>query len=188
MVSVYEVDANALIERVAEELKKSNLVQPPEWSQFVKTGVAKQRPPMSSDWWYMRAASVLRSVFKLGPIGVSKLRTKYGSKQNRGVAPEKFRIASGKILRVVLQQLEKEGYIAANKDNKHKGRVIAPKGQSLLEKCAASIAKGGKSEKPKAEKPKAPKAEKVEEKAPKEEKVEEPKAEVVEKNEAKVEE
>ena len=141
MVSIYSVDANNLIEKVAQELKKSDLVHPTEWAKFVKTGVAKERPPVDDDWWYFRAAAILRSVYKLGPVGVSKLRTKYGSKQNRGVRPEKFRDASGNIIRTILQQLEKDGYIMQNKDDKKKGRVIAPKGQSLLEKTASSLAR-----------------------------------------------
>ncbi len=139
MVSIYSVDSNAHISLVAQELKKTDLVQPPEWAQFVKTGVAKQRPPVDDDWWFARAASVLRSVSKLGPIGVNKLRTKYGSKKNRGLRPEKFKDASGNILRTVLQQLEKEGLVSQNKDPKVKGRIITAKGQSLLEKCAASL-------------------------------------------------
>ena len=139
MVSIYTVDTNALIAKVAQELKKSDIVHPAEWAKFVKTGIAKQRPPVDEDWWYVRAASILRSVYKLGPIGVSKLRTKYGSKQNRGVRPEKFRDASGNIIRTILQQLEKEGLIMQSKD-KRKGRVITPKGQSLLEKSASSLA------------------------------------------------
>ena len=139
MASIYQVDQNELIAKVAEGLKKSTLVQPPEWAKFVKTGVSKQRAPIDSDWWHVRAASVLRAVYKLGPIGVAKLRTKYGSKKNRGYKPEKFKVASGNILRTVLQQLEKEGYVAQNKDNRKKGRVITAKGQSLLEKTATQI-------------------------------------------------
>ena len=140
MVSIYSVDSNALIEKVAEELKKSDLVSPTEWSKFVKTGISRERPPVNDDWWYFRAASILRSVFKLGPIGVSKLRTKYGGKQDRGVRPERFKDASGNIIRTILQQLEKEGLVMQNKNDKRKGRVIAPKGQSLLEKSASAIA------------------------------------------------
>ncbi len=141
MVSIYNVDPSALIERVSEELKKSDMVQPPEWAQFVKTGPSKTRPPASDDWWYVRAASVLRAVYKEGPIGVAKLRTRYGSKQDRGLAPERFRPASGNILRTILQQLEKEGYLMQGKDKNAQGRHITPKGQSLLEKCASALYK-----------------------------------------------
>ena len=182
MVSIYTVDTNALIAKVAQELKKSDIVHPAEWAKFVKTGIAKQRPPVDEDWWYVRAASVLRSVYKLGPIGVSKLRTKYGSKQNRGVRPGKFKDASGNIIRTILQQLEKEGLIMQNKD-KRKGRVITPKGQSLLEKSASSLA-GAKS-KPKKEEPKKeePKKEEPKKEEPKEIEHEEEKKETPSKEE-----
>ncbi|MFP4117539.1 MAG: 30S ribosomal protein S19e [Candidatus Woesearchaeota archaeon] len=141
MVSVYSVDPSALIRRVSEELKKTDLVHPPLWAKFVKTGPAKDRPPVEDDWWYVRASSVLRAVYKEGPIGVGKLRTRYGSKQNRGLAPERFRPASGNILRTILQQLEKEGLLMQGKDKNERGRHITSKGQSLLEKCASELHK-----------------------------------------------
>ncbi len=139
MVSIYKVDPNKLIEEVAQELKKSEVMTPPEWSAFVKTGISRERPPENPDWWYVRAASVLRFVYREGPIGVSKLKTKYGSKKNRGYAPEKFKKASGNILRTILQQLEKEGYLIQSKDKKERGRMTTPKGQSLLEKSASKV-------------------------------------------------
>lgn len=186
MVSVYSVDAYDLIKKVSQELKKTDLVHPPEWAQFVKTGVFKQRPPVDEDWWYIRAAAILRSVYKLGPVGVAKLRTKYGGKQNRGVRPEKFRVGSGNIIRTILQQLEKEGLVASVKDEKKKGRVITPKGQSLLDKVAISLAKPSKTKKE--EKKPEIKKEKSEAKSENEEKAEEkPKAEKSKKEE-KVEE
>ena len=70
-----EVPQDELIKKVAEELK--SIIGQPEWAPFVKTGNHKERPPVDNDWWYIRAASVLRKVYLLGPIGVSKLRTKY---------------------------------------------------------------------------------------------------------------
>ncbi len=147
MVSIYAVDTNALLEKVSQELKKSDIVQPPEWAAFVKTGPAKDRPPAADDWWYIRAASILRAVYKEGPIGVTKLRTRYGSKQDRGYAPERFRPASGNIIRTILQQLEKDGYLMQGKDRNQRGRHITSKGQSLLEKCASGLTEK-KQEKP----------------------------------------
>jgi small subunit ribosomal protein S19e len=141
MVSIYSVEANELIIKAAEELKKINSVKPPEWAAFVKTGVSKQRPPSQKDWWYIRAAAVLRSIYKMGPIGVNKLRTRYGSKKNRGVKPEKFKIGGGNIIRKILQQLEKAELIKKVDIGVHKGRIIAPKGKSLMDKLAISIIK-----------------------------------------------
>jgi small subunit ribosomal protein S19e len=146
MVSAYSVDPNELIEKVAESLKSLREIQPPEWATFVKTGTHKQRPPTRPDWWYVRAAAVLRSVFKLGPIGVSKLRVKYGGKKDRGHKPEEFRKGSGNILRKILQQLEKAGLIKKVDKGVHKGRIVTGRGKSILDKAAIAILKSSKKE------------------------------------------
>jgi len=141
MVSIYDVDTTELIEELAKELKSINGIKPPEWAKFVKTGVHKERVPARDDWWHIRAASMLRFVKKTGPIGVSKLRRKYGGKKNRGVAKERFYKGSGSITRKILQQLEKTGLLKQDKVGLHKGRVITPKGASLIDKTAKKIFK-----------------------------------------------
>ena len=134
MVTIYDADATKSIEKLAEVLKQH--LKEPEWAKFVKTGAGKERPPAETDWFFKRAAAVLRTVYMRGPIGVQKLRVKYGSKKNRGHNPEKFYKGSGKILRTVLQQLEKAEFVKFKKDGIMKGRVITPKGKSLVDKSA----------------------------------------------------
>ncbi len=138
-MSVLDVPSDKLIRKLADSFKKSENIKPPVWAGFVKTGSGKERPPMQDDWWYVRAASVLRSVYKLGPIGVSKLRTKYGSKKNKGVKPEKHYKGSGNILRKIFQQLEKEGLVKFAEKGVRKGRIVTKKGYDLLNKIADSI-------------------------------------------------
>jgi len=128
------VSKQTLIEELAKQLKGS--LRKPEWADFVKTGTSREKPPVDSDWWYFRAASILYKVEKLGPVGVSKLRTKYGGRKNRGVAPDRTVKASGKIIRVLLQQLEKEGLLKQEAKGQHKGRVLTPKAKSLIVKLA----------------------------------------------------
>ncbi|HLD86597.1 MAG TPA: 30S ribosomal protein S19e [Candidatus Nanoarchaeia archaeon] len=166
MTSIYDVDANELIARAAKQLKDQKLVSPPEWSKFIKTGVHKERPPVDADWWYTRAAATLRTIYRQGPIGVSRLRTKYGGKQNLGYKPEHHFKGSGSVARKVLQQLEKSGLIKQEQHGLHKGRVATAKGKSMLDKIAAQIEKAGvpKAEKAPAEK-KAPSVEKAPESA-----------------------
>ena len=147
MGSIYDVSPNELIERAAVELAKMPEIAPPEWAKFVKTGHFRQRPPEREDWWYVRSAAVLRSVYRLGPIGVSKLRTKYGGKKDRGHRPEKVFRAGGNILRKVLQQLETAQLVKQTSIGVHKGRIITPKGRSLLDKLSTEIA-GPRAEKP----------------------------------------
>ncbi|PIN76513.1 30S ribosomal protein S19e [Candidatus Woesearchaeota archaeon CG10_big_fil_rev_8_21_14_0_10_36_11] len=141
MTTIMRVNPNILIDKATEELKKQKLVQPLEWSQFVKTGHHKQRLPDSEDWWYARSAAILRSIAKLGPIGTEKLRTKYGGKKNRGHKPDKQFKASGSIIRKILQQLEKAELVKQTEKGAHKGRVLTPKGVSFLDKIAVQIAK-----------------------------------------------
>ena len=128
-------------EKTAEKLKGFEEIKAPEWSLFVKTGPHKERPPMDNDWWFFRAAAILRSVYRLGPIGVNKLRTKYGGKKRRGHQPPTFKKGSGNIIRKCLQQLEKAGLIKNIEKGQHKGRVLTPKGISLLDKTAGEILK-----------------------------------------------
>jgi len=135
MTSIRDYKASETIAKVREELKKIDSIKPPEWGKFVKTGAHKERTPVEKDWWYTRCASVLRRVCLYGPIGVSKLRVKYGGKKNRGHKPEKFYMGSGNILRKVLQQLEKAELVKYKKEGIRKGRIITSKGESLLNKA-----------------------------------------------------
>ena len=141
MASIYEVYPNELIAKTADKLKEFKEIQAPDWAIFVKTGVSKQRPPVNPEWWYFRAAAILRTVYSKGPVGVNKLRTKFGSKKRRGHKPPHFMKASGNIIRKCLQQLEKAGLIKNIEKGEYKGRVITPKGKSLLDKTAAEIMK-----------------------------------------------
>lgn len=155
-MGIYDVQAEQLIKGVAQELEKDENIQAPEWSPFVKTSVHKERQPTQDNWWYLRSASILRKIFMHGPVGVNKLRIKYGGRKNRGNQPEQFFRASGNIIRKVLQQLEKAGLAKqAEKDN-YKGRIITPKGHALLEKVSSEILKEQNiefKEKPKGELP-----------------------------------
>ncbi|MCE4600804.1 MAG: 30S ribosomal protein S19e [Desulfurococcales archaeon] len=137
MVNAMEVPADLLVKRVAEKLKKYEQVKPPVWAFFAKTGVHKEKPPEDPDWWYMRAASMLRKMYKSGePIGIETFRTIYGGRQDRGSAPEHFKKASGSVVRKLLQQLEDAGLVAKIPG---KGRVLTPAGRSLLDKTAKEI-------------------------------------------------
>ena len=62
MVTAREVEANKLIEKAKEELKRIKEIQPPKWAGLVKSGSSQQRPPQQQDFWYIRTASVLRRI------------------------------------------------------------------------------------------------------------------------------
>ncbi len=132
MTTIYEGDIQKSVEKISLSLKP--FVKAPEWSMFVKTSSGKSRPPVNEDWFYFRAASVLITIYKKGPIGVSKLRMKYGCKKRRGHSPARFAKGSGKIIRNILQQLDKAELTSNKKDGLHKGRIITKKGKSLVDK------------------------------------------------------
>ncbi len=137
MVTVYEVPPNKLIEDISKKLKDMDNIKSPDWAPYVKTGIHKEKAPLEDDWWYKRTSAILRSVYIQGPVGISKLRGKYGGKQERGSKPSRAAKGSGAIVRTALQQLEKEGLIKKEKD----GRVITSEGQSLLDNSAYEILK-----------------------------------------------
>jgi small subunit ribosomal protein S19e len=134
-----EVRPDLLIGRLKEELKRVEELEPPPWSRFVKTGAHRERVPDQPDWWHIRAASILRRLYLDGPVGTSRLRTYYGGRQNRGQSPEHFRRGGGKIIRTLLQQLERAGLaVKSGKD----GRKLTPKGAELIERVAESVRRG----------------------------------------------
>jgi small subunit ribosomal protein S19e len=136
MSKIFAVEPSALIQKLAGELKSHKEIIPPEWSRFCKTGAHKERPPVNDDWWYVRAASVMRSILKLGPVGTQKLRVKYGGRKNCGYKPEHHYSGSGSIIRKILQQLESAGLLKKVDKGKHKGRIISEEGKKLLNKAA----------------------------------------------------
>jgi len=133
MTSILNVDADELVKKVAEELQST--LQMPDWALYVKTGVSRERTPEQSNWWYLRAASILRKVYKDGPVGTQRLRSYYGGLHRRGHKPAHFAKGSGKVVRTILQDLEKAGLIKKGK----KGRLITPAGMKMLNAAAKKL-------------------------------------------------
>ncbi|MBS3054331.1 MAG: 30S ribosomal protein S19e [Candidatus Aenigmarchaeota archaeon] len=135
MSSPLDSDQEKLTKELAEALKEK--LEKPEWASYVKTGMGKERLPDDPDWWFYRAASVMKRLYKDGPVGVSKLRSYYGNKHRRGHKPARFAKGGGKIIRAILQDLEKASL--AKKTEKPKGRALTPEGMKLLNKVAKSL-------------------------------------------------
>ena len=143
-MSIFDTPASTLIKVMAKDLKKQDIEQP-AWTTFVKTGTHKERTPDNPEWFYERMASILYRIYKDGPVGTESLRTYYGGKKRRGVKKPHFKKAGGKIIRLCLQVLEKQGLVKKGK----KGRTITGKGQSYLNtkaKEAKSLEKQTKKE------------------------------------------
>ncbi|MFB6180241.1 MAG: 30S ribosomal protein S19e [Candidatus Nanohalobium sp.] len=134
MTNVYDVRAEPLIEAAAEDLEDD--IETPDWSEYVKTGVHKEKPPEQENWYHIRAAAVLRKIYMDGPLGVSRLRTIYGGKRGSGHGPNHHGKASGKVIRTVLQKLEEEGLV---EEEEGEGRKITDKGKSFLDEKSEEL-------------------------------------------------
>jgi len=137
-MAVYDINAQEYNLKLAKALKKIPEFEKPEWVDFVKSGPAKERPIEDPDFWHKRAASILRQIYKKKIVGVNRLKTKYGSKKNRGYQPETFKKAGGKIIRTILQQSDKAGFTEIARDVKDvrrrkPGRQLTEKGKEFLE-------------------------------------------------------
>jgi small subunit ribosomal protein S19e len=139
LTTLFDAAPDALIRLVSSKLKDYREVKPPEWAPFVKTGVSRERTPDDPDWWYVRSASILRTLYLTGPVGVERLRTKYGGKKSKGNRPPEFAKSSGGILRKICQQLEAAGLVEKTEKD---GRMLSPKGRSMLDSCAEQVAGG----------------------------------------------
>lgn len=136
-MGVYDFEQKEYNLKLAEALKKVPEFKSPEWVEFVKSSSSKKRPIEDPDFWNKRAASILKQIYKKQKVGVNRLRTKYGSKKDRGMKPEKFKRAGGKIIRTILQQSDKAGFteiVKAVKGTKIKsGRQLTQKGKDFME-------------------------------------------------------
>jgi len=138
MATAYDVPADKLIRKLADELKKVETITPPDWAPFVKTGRHKEKSPVEGDWWHVRAAAMLRKIYIDGPMGTTRLAAEYGGKADRGSKPNKAVRGSRSISRVTVQQLEKSQLVQKQKDG---GRVVSAKARKLIDGLSTQILK-----------------------------------------------
>ncbi|MDE1865425.1 MAG: 30S ribosomal protein S19e [Candidatus Micrarchaeota archaeon] len=138
MSNVYEVKSADLVRIASQRLKEK--MKKPTYVDYVKSGPSKERVPQDRDFWFTRSASILRQVYLNGPIGVSKLRTRYGSRKDHVVHRHHHMKAGGSIIRDALIELERLKLVQNTKE----GRVITPQGRSFLDKIANEL-KGARS-------------------------------------------
>jgi small subunit ribosomal protein S19e len=132
MADVRSIEPGKYNKILADALKQMPEFKKPEWVDFVKTGINKQRPTSEEDFWFKRAASILRQIYVRGILGVQRMRTRYGGRKDRGVRPAIFVKGGGKIIRVILQQAEAAG-LAEKVKGKRSGRQLTKKGREFMD-------------------------------------------------------
>ena len=139
LTTPHDVPAQQFIDKLAKYLKENiDQVQPPTWAAFTKTGSHVEKQPQNPDWWYTRAASILRKVYAHEPIGLEKLRADYGGRKGFRVTPSHASKAGGSNIRKILQQLETAELVQQATPN---GRKMTPKGRKLLQEIADTLHK-----------------------------------------------
>src|SRR5271157_94605 len=137
MVNVHDVPSGKLIPALAEQMKSVRGLEAPEWAHIVKTGSHAERPPQQADWWFTRAASLLRKLYLHGPVGLGDLERAYGGSKAVAYFPKHHRDAGGSSVRKILKQLEQAELVTKTP----KGRILTPKGTAMLDKLSMEIFK-----------------------------------------------
>ena len=135
MVNVHDVPSGMLIPALAEQVKGLPGIEEPDWARLVKTGSHAERPPSDSEWWFTRAASILRKLYLHGPVGLSDLERAYGGSKALRYFPKHHRDAGGSSIRRILKQLEQAELVSKTP----KGRVLTSKGRAMLDRVSREI-------------------------------------------------
>ncbi len=139
MPTPYNIPQALFIQRLATYIKENvDEVQPPLWAFAVKTSPHTSRQPEDPDWWFTRAASILRKIYLHGPIGMEHLRADYGGRKGARVSREHVRKGGSSNIRKIVQQLEAAKLVEPAKT---KGRVISREGRGVLDRLAGEIQK-----------------------------------------------
>jgi small subunit ribosomal protein S19e len=139
LTTPHDVPPQQFIDKLAKYLKENtDQIQPPAWAQVAKTGSHVEKQPQNPDWWYTRAASILRKIYTHEPIGIEKLRSDYGGRKGFRVRPNHASKAGGSNIRKILQQLETAELVQKATTQ---GRRMTPKGRKLLQEIADDLHK-----------------------------------------------
>ena len=142
MTTYYDVPADQLISSLSSKLKEMGAVSPPDWTDYVKTGTHRERPPVQDDWWYIRSAAIFRKVAIKGPIGTNRMSQEFGGSKKRGVKRNKAVSGSRNITRKILQQLSESDLIINSMNSTGtviRGKVLSSTGQSLIDGVANEV-------------------------------------------------
>jgi small subunit ribosomal protein S19e len=120
-MKVEEVCPVIFIAKLAKHLEEDKNMSPPMEADYIKTSHARERPPVETNWYYTRAASILRKLYmeevkhpkraEKGK-GVTWFAKAYGTSKNNGHKPSHRVEAARGLLRRALQSLESMDYVA----------------------------------------------------------------------------
>ena len=145
--TVLDVPANKLINQVASFFKEKNIIKVPAYAPLVKTSRSNDCEPINPDYIFYKAAAICRKLYltKSKNLGVGSLRSMFSKKERRGSQPPKTFRAGGKIIRELVIQLKKAGYVSNygkdEEESTNYGLFLTKKGISELDKIASRLMK-----------------------------------------------
>merc|ERR1712151_1331871 len=131
------VPANDFISAYADFLKKSNKIDLPSWVDLVKTGHWKELAPYDEDWFYTRAAAIMRKLYVKPHVGVGRLANKFGGKERNGSA----RKHQAKLL-IRFNDNKRNDFAEDTKpdnDTKLNRRVVSDEGKKTINNIAKEV-------------------------------------------------
>mmetsp|Transcript_33595 Transcript_33595/g.24630 ORF Transcript_33595/g.24630 Transcript_33595/m.24630 type:complete len:149 (+) Transcript_33595:35-481(+) len=136
-VTVRDVPAAKFIAAYADVLKNNDKFIVPKWVDTVKTGVHKELAPYDPDWYYIRAAAVIRKIYLRPGTGVGALQKRFGGAYRRGARPSVHQDAASGIIRSVLRSFDE---LKLTEETEKGGRKISRTGQQALDLVAHQVA------------------------------------------------
>merc|ERR1711988_895730 len=117
-VTLKDIPAQDFVAAYADFLKKSNKIELPSWVDLVKTGHYHELAPYSDDWFYTRAAAIMRKLYVKPTVGVGRLANKFGGKERNGSARKHHAKDSKAVIRACMKALEKAKLLTRYTDPK----------------------------------------------------------------------
>ena len=132
---VRDVAAADFIKALAAHFKRSETINPPDNTAFIKTACHKESSPLDQDWFFIRAAAVARKIY-LKPIGVGQLSRTFGGKARRGTRTNVFKKSCRGIIRQCIAQLKEADMVEPHRNG---GWKITEEGQKALDTIAVAV-------------------------------------------------
>ncbi len=146
-VNVFDVSTAHFLKKFATHLKEKRLVTPQPYTSLVKCSYSNELAPLDPDWFYLKSAAVARQIYvsKSTTLGVGSLRRLFAKKARRGVNTNTTSLAGGKIVRDIVKQLRKAGFVEQYKSSEGAtfGLLITKLGRSQMDKVAQALSRSG---------------------------------------------
>ena len=134
--TIKDVKTFRWIKVMANHLKQEGKLFVPNCAEFIKTSHGRERAPQNPDWYYMRAAAVLRRIYIRPGVGLGGLAKKFANKKNRGSQPEITTKAAKGPLHWACKSLEGLKLVGKGKES---GRVLTSAGRKRCDTIASNV-------------------------------------------------